>query len=101
MNAYPDQVGRLVKATGPITDGAEYYVPALSAEKRTRHGNFIPQSERVILSNSRETVLALADPMTNPQVREIFHQHNPIPGTIWQIEEDTHILENPDEIDYF
>jgi hypothetical protein len=29
VNAYPDQVGRVIKALGPFSDGADYYVPAL------------------------------------------------------------------------
>jgi hypothetical protein len=62
VNAYPDQIGRLVKAVGPITEGNEYFIPALAAEQRSRQGNFIPQSEKVILSNLRETVVTLADP---------------------------------------
>jgi hypothetical protein len=49
VNAYPDQVGRVIKAAGPFTDGPEYYVPALSCEHRDQHGRLVPQSERVIL----------------------------------------------------
>jgi len=49
VNAYPDQVGRVLKAVGPITEGSEYFVPALAAEQRTRNGILIPRSERVIL----------------------------------------------------
>jgi hypothetical protein len=53
------------------------------------------QSERVTFSNLRETVLSLADPTTNPQIREAFYAHNPIPGAIWRLENGTHVLENP------
>jgi hypothetical protein len=67
VNAYPDQIGRVLKAAGPILDGNEYFIliPALVCEQRTRHNKLIPQSERVVLSNLRETVVALADPETN------------------------------------
>jgi hypothetical protein len=36
INAYPDQIGRAIKAAGPVTDGIEYYVPALVCEQRNR-----------------------------------------------------------------
>jgi hypothetical protein len=98
VNAYPDQIGRVLKAVGPVTEGGEYFVPALVAEHRTRNGALIPQYEKVILSNLRETVVALADPATQAQVREAFHQHNPVPGAIWRVVNGTHVLMNPDEI---
>jgi hypothetical protein len=98
VKAYPDQIGQVLKSVGPITGGAEYFVPALAAEHRTRNGALVPQSERVILSNLRETVTALANVETAPQVREAFNQHNPIPGAIWMIVNGTHVLLNADEI---
>jgi hypothetical protein len=53
----------------------------------------------VILSNLRETVVALSDVATNPQVRGTFYLNNPIPGAIWQLQRDnTHVLQNQDEI---
>jgi hypothetical protein len=52
VNAYPDQIGRVLKAMGPINEGNEYFVPALAADQRTRHGNLIPKSEK---SNLFET----------------------------------------------
>jgi hypothetical protein len=98
INAHPDQIGRTLRSVRPITEGGENFVPALAAEHRTRNGILIPQSERVILSNLHETVVALANAETAPQVREAFYQHNPIPGTIWRIVNGTHVLVNPDEI---
>ena len=53
VNAYPDQVGRLVKATGPRTEGGEYFVPAFNANHYTRNGSLIPQSEHVVLSTKK------------------------------------------------
>lgn len=50
------------------------------------------------LSNLRETVLALANPATQPQVREAFYQHNPVPGAIRRDVNGTHVLVNADEI---
>jgi hypothetical protein len=73
-------------------------VPALAADQRTRRVALIPQSECVTFSNLRETVVALADPAPNPQVREAFYAHNPIPRAIWRVERGSHVLENPDEI---
>jgi hypothetical protein len=84
VNAYPDQVGRIIKVLGPFTDGAEYYVPALSCEHRDREGRLIPQSETIVLSTLRETVTSLSDPGVAPEIREIFYQNNPIPGAIWK-----------------
>jgi hypothetical protein len=99
INPYPDQVGRAIKAAGPVTDANEYYVPALVCEQHNRRGWLIPQSERVILSNLRETVTSLADEEMNPDIRQVFYQNNPIPGAIWRVLPDgTHILVNPDEI---
>jgi hypothetical protein len=31
VNAYPDRIGRVLKAVGPVSEGEEYFVPALSA----------------------------------------------------------------------
>jgi hypothetical protein len=76
VNAYPDQIGRILKALGPITEGEEYFVPALAADQKTRAGLLIPQSERIVLSNLRETVTALSDQQTQPQVREVFYQNH-------------------------
>lgn len=45
VNAYPDQIGRMIKAAGPVTEGEEYFVPALVREQRDGHGRFIPQLE--------------------------------------------------------
>jgi hypothetical protein len=42
VNAYPDQIGGLIKAVGPVTEGNKYYVTALAAEQRTRQGVLIP-----------------------------------------------------------
>jgi hypothetical protein len=98
INAYPDQVARVLKAVGPTTHGEDYFVPCLAADQRTRSGALIPQSERITFSNLRETVVALANPATNPQVREAFYAHNPIPGAIWRVENGSHVLVNPDEI---
>lgn len=42
VNAYPDQIGRVIKAVGPFTEGGAYFVPALSCEHRTRNCAFIP-----------------------------------------------------------
>jgi hypothetical protein len=98
VNAYPDQVGCVLQAVAPVTEGGEYFVPALAAEHLTRNGVLIPQSERVVLSNLREIVMALADPATQAQVREAFYQHNPVPGAVWKVVNGAHILINPDEI---
>jgi hypothetical protein len=98
VNVYPDQIGQVLKSAGPIAEGGEYLVHALAAEHRTRNGILVPQSEQVILSNLRETVTALANIETAPQVREAFYQHNPIPGAIWRIVNGTHVLVNADEI---
>jgi hypothetical protein len=92
VNAYPDQVGRVIKTAGAFIDGNEYFVPALSCSHRDREGRLILQSERIILSNLRETVTA-------PEVREVFYQNNPIPGAIWnELPDHSHVLVNPDEI---
>jgi hypothetical protein len=61
VNAYPDQIGRILKAVGPISEGEEYFIPALAAGQRTRRRVMIPQSERIVLSNLRDTVVALSD----------------------------------------
>jgi hypothetical protein len=97
VNAYPDQVGRMIAAAGPISEGEGYFVPALAANN-IRNRKLIPQSEHIIWSNLRDTVVALADPATPAQEREAFYQHNPIPGAIWRVENGTHVLENADEI---
>jgi hypothetical protein len=44
VNAYPDQVGRVIKAVGPTVEGNEYYVPALVCEQRDRQNHLISQS---------------------------------------------------------
>jgi hypothetical protein len=45
------------------------------------------------------TVIALSQIATNPQVRETFYAHNPIPGAMWRVQPDnTHVLTNADEI---
>jgi hypothetical protein len=98
VNAYPDQVGRFIASIGPVTEGEGYYVPALAANRQTQLGVIVPQSEHITLSNLRETVVALAEPATNPQVREAFYRHNPIPGTRWRVVQGTHVLENPDDV---
>jgi hypothetical protein len=99
VNAYPDQVGRMIKTTGAIADGNEYFVPALSCSHRDREGRLIPQSERIISSNLRETVTSLSDEAVAPEVREVFYQNNPIPGAIWnELPDHSHVLMNPDEI---
>ena len=33
VNAYPDQIGRILQAVGPVNEGEEYFVPALSANQ--------------------------------------------------------------------
>jgi hypothetical protein len=68
VNAYPDQIGRVLQAVGPVYGGEEYYVPALSANQNTRQGMLVPQSERVVLSNLRDT-------------RCFSKPSNPTPGT--------------------
>jgi hypothetical protein len=80
VNAYPDQVGRLLSAVGPLSEGEGYFVPAMACNSYTRQGNFIPQAEHITISNLRETVMVLAGPNTQPQIRESFYQHNPIQG---------------------
>jgi hypothetical protein len=75
VNAYPDQIGRVIKSAGPFIDGEDYFVPALSCEQRDRHGRYIPQSERIVLSNLRETVVALSTVETPQQVREVFYMN--------------------------
>jgi hypothetical protein len=92
------KIRRTLRAVGPLTEGGEYFLSALASEHRTRNGTLFPQSERVNLSNLRETVVAFANPDTAPQVREAFYQRNPIPGTIWRAENGTHVLVNPDEV---
>jgi hypothetical protein len=85
INAYPEQIGRVLKALGPINEGDECFVPALPGHQRSRQGNLIPQSEHVTFSNLRDTVVALANPATNPQVCETFYVHNSIPGAICEV----------------
>ena len=81
-----------------MQEGEEYFVPALATGHYTRGGTLIPQTERITLSNLRDTVVALRNQQTQPQVREAFYQHNPIPGAIWREIEGTHVLMNADEI---
>jgi hypothetical protein len=82
INPYPDQIGRVLKALGPINEGDEYFIPALAADQRSRQGSLILQSECVTFSNLRETVVALANPATNPQVRETSQSLGEIEGDI-------------------
>lgn len=49
VNAYPDQIGRTVRAAGPITDRNEYVVPALACEQQTRQGQLIPVRKGYII----------------------------------------------------
>jgi hypothetical protein len=39
INPYPDQIGRVIKATGPITEGNEHFVLVPSADQRTHQNN--------------------------------------------------------------
>jgi hypothetical protein len=99
VNAYPDQIGRVIQAVGPFQDGNEYFVPALTCSQTDRRGRFIPQSERVILSHLRETVVSLMDEETPPQTRNVFYHNNTIPGAIWnKLPDDSYILVNGNEI---
>jgi hypothetical protein len=98
VKAYPDQVGRIIRAIGPIEDGDEYYVPAAARNERNQFGRIMPQSEHVLLSNLREYVEALSSPETAAVTRETFYQNNPIPGATWEGPEGDRLLANPDEI---
>jgi hypothetical protein len=99
VNAYPDQVGRIIKVVDPIMEGEEYFVPALACEQRDRRSKFVPQSERIVLSNLRETVVALMNVETPAQIRDVFYNNNPIPGAIWrQLQDNSYVLVNGDEI---
>jgi hypothetical protein len=47
----------------------------------------------------RETVTSLHNPDVAPEIRQVFYQNNPIPGSIWNIQPDgSHVLANPDDI---
>jgi hypothetical protein len=88
----------MIRAAGPVSEGEEYFVPALACEQRDRRRRFVPQSERIVLSNLRETVVALGEVETPPQTREVFYNNNPIPGAVWRVAPDnSHILLNGDE----
>lgn len=57
--------------------------------------NFVPFAESVVLSNLRQTVLALANANVNADLRLNFRNMCAIPGTIWDAQ---NVLLNPDEI---
>lgn len=98
VKVHPVSVGRIIRATGPIEYGDEYYVPAAACNEKNQRGDIVPQSEHVLFSNLRAYVVALADEETPAVVREAFYLHNPIPGAVWRGEVGNHILDNPDEI---
>jgi hypothetical protein len=81
VHAYPDQIGRLISAVGPIEDGDEYSVPAAAINEYIRMGEIVLQSEHVLFS---EYIMALSTRETTATERETFYQHNPIPGAIWE-----------------
>lgn len=78
------------------------YFPAMSRNIFTQDGQFIPRPENIVLSNLRETVVALNasnvpdDDAGAMQHRQNFYKNNPIPGAIWTT--NNYKLINADEI---
>ncbi|CAH0404107.1 unnamed protein product [Chilo suppressalis] len=90
----PEPIKRIIDAVGHLTYEDKMYTPAVAAEVYDRRRQYVPRPEAILLSNLRNTVVALADPATPRAYRESFHQHSPIPGCIWQDD----LLMNPNEI---
>lgn len=96
INAYPDPLGRIIKSVGPFSDGGEYHVPAVAANSY-HNGRFLPRSDNITFSNLRQTVVALSQEETLPELRHAFYLNNPIPGCIWRNPRNP-VLVNPDEV---
>lgn len=90
----PEPISLMINAIGAIKYNDACYVPAIAAKRYTRNGLFIPRPENVVLSTLRETVIALANPLTPLRWRTEFRENCPIPGTIWE----NNLLVNGNEI---
>lgn len=90
----PEPIKRLINAVGIINYDEGVYIPTVSKTINDDRGRFIPQSQNLLYSSLRRTVVALADPATPERYRRRFIETNPIPGAIWQ----NHLLVNADEI---
>ncbi|KAK2582552.1 hypothetical protein KPH14_004843 [Odynerus spinipes] len=94
----PDPISRTVNAIGKIKVYDRFYLPKISANRISRDGMFVPQSEHVFLFNLRDTVVVLSNPATPLEFRRRFYNNNPIPGAIWRNAPNDPVLTNADEI---
>ncbi|KAJ8713833.1 hypothetical protein PYW08_007453 [Mythimna loreyi] len=81
----PVTIQKLIDAIGIIENEDEgTYFPVMS-KNTLIDGRFVPRPENILLSNLRETVVALADPNNPVLHKETFYQNNPIPAAEWDL----------------
>lgn len=94
----PVTLQRMIEAIGIIEIKDEgVYFPVMS-KNTVIDGEFMPRPENILLSNLRETVVALADPGGAEAAvlhRNNFYQNNPIPAAKW---DQNHTLMNAEQI---
>lgn len=97
ISGLPKQIAMIINAIGVIKAENCTYYPVLPKDIEAEVNGatlFCPQPDRVILSNLRKTVVALADPAIPVIWRQDFFARSPIPGMIVV----NNLLINPDEI---
>ena len=94
----PVTLQRIIDAIGVIaTENVGVYFPVMSRDTEI-DGKFVPRPENILLSNLRQTVVALADTNDSETAalnRKNFYLNNPIPASEW---DQNHNLINADKI---
>lgn len=94
----PKPLHSIVDAIGVIKYNHVRYYPAMSINT-VIDGKFVPRPENILLSNLRDTVVALSDTNDSEAAllyRKSFHRYNSIPAARWDLTNYT--ILNPDEI---
>lgn len=82
ITVFPEPIKRIINALGVIRYEGVLYLPFLMRNSYTRTDQFIPRPENIVLSNLRQTVVALGDAATPIAYRRAFFENNSIPGAV-------------------